>query len=213
MGHSGLWQASEESESAAGRLQDAAAASDALQAQLQDLQAQQEANSGSPHAEQALALISAEDADSLLEELESLVQQLDQQEASKKQALDRAEAAERDLEALKLKQSSLGEEPKAKQDFGGPGSPSSEPARQEVDVADAVSLAAAQERVQQLEAENKQLRQAASKRSKALAQARHFIDSNLQRSSAVLQGTAEIQGNGVQARSAQSSEAGDHANK
>ena len=73
--------------------------------------------------------------------------------------------------------------------------------------------AAAQERVQQLEAENKQLRQAASKRSKALAQARHFIDSNLQRSSAVLQGTAEIQGNGVQARSAQSSEAGDHANE
>ena len=58
-----MWQASEESESAAGRLQDAAAASDALQAQLQDLQAQQEANSGSPQAEQALALISAEDAD------------------------------------------------------------------------------------------------------------------------------------------------------
>ena len=46
-------------------------------------------------------------AAALLEELESLVGQLDQQEASKKQALDRAEAAERDLEALKLKQSSL----------------------------------------------------------------------------------------------------------
>jgi len=35
-------------------------------------------------------------AAALLEELESLVEQLDQQEASKKQALDRAEAAERD---------------------------------------------------------------------------------------------------------------------
>jgi len=46
-------------------------------------------------------------AAALLEELESLVEQLDQQEASKKQALDRAEAAERDLEALKLEQSSL----------------------------------------------------------------------------------------------------------
>jgi len=46
-------------------------------------------------------------AAALLEELESLVEQLDQQEASKKQALDRAEAAERDLQALKLKQSSL----------------------------------------------------------------------------------------------------------
>ncbi len=56
-------QASQESESAAGRLRDAAAASDALQAQLQDLQAQQEANSGSPQAEQAPALISAEGAD------------------------------------------------------------------------------------------------------------------------------------------------------
>ncbi len=70
--------------------------------------------------------------------------------------------------------------------------------------------AAAKERVQQLEAENKQLRQAASKRSEALAQARQFIDSNLQRSSAMLQGTADIQGNGV---SKQTSEAGDHANK
>jgi hypothetical protein len=46
-------------------------------------------------------------AAALLEELESLVEQLDQQEASKKQALDRAEAAERDLEALKLEQSSV----------------------------------------------------------------------------------------------------------
>jgi len=69
--------------------------------------------------------------------------------------------------------------------------------------------AAAKERVQQLEAENKQLRQAASKRSEALAQARHFIDSNLQRSSTMLQGTSESQGNGAQA----SNEAGDHANK
>ncbi len=58
-----MWQASEESESAAGRLQDAAAASDALQAQLQGLQAQQEAHPGGPQAEQAAALISAEDAD------------------------------------------------------------------------------------------------------------------------------------------------------
>lgn len=56
-------QASQESESAAGRLRDAAAASEALQAQLHDLQAQQEANSGTPQAEQAPALISAEDAD------------------------------------------------------------------------------------------------------------------------------------------------------
>ena len=56
-------QASQASESAAGRLRDAAAASDALQAQLQDLQAQQEANPGSPQPEQAPALISAEDAD------------------------------------------------------------------------------------------------------------------------------------------------------
>jgi len=70
--------------------------------------------------------------------------------------------------------------------------------------------AAAKERVQQLEAENKQLRQAASKRSEALAQARQFIDCNLQRSSAMLQGTADIQGNGVPK---QSSQAGDHANK
>lgn len=46
-------------------------------------------------------------AAALLEELESLVEQLDQQEASKKQALDRAEAAERDLETLKLQQNSL----------------------------------------------------------------------------------------------------------
>ncbi len=46
-------------------------------------------------------------AAALLEELESLVEQLDQQEASKKQALDRAEAAERDLEALKLQQNSV----------------------------------------------------------------------------------------------------------
>lgn len=46
-------------------------------------------------------------AAALLEELESLVEQLDQQEASRKQALDRAEAAERDLEALKLQQNSL----------------------------------------------------------------------------------------------------------
>ena len=73
--------------------------------------------------------------------------------------------------------------------------------------------AAAKERLQQLEAENKQLRQAASKRSEALAQARHFIDSNLQRSSTMLQGTSESQGNGAQARSAQSNEAGDRANK
>ncbi len=70
--------------------------------------------------------------------------------------------------------------------------------------------AAAKERVQQLEADNKQLREAASKRSEALAQARHFIDSNLQRSSAMLQGTADSQGNGVPK---QSSDAGDHANK
>lgn len=73
--------------------------------------------------------------------------------------------------------------------------------------------AAVKEKVQQLEAENNQLRQAASKRSEALAQARHFIDSNLQRSSAMLQGTAEGQGNGVQANSAQSNKAGDHADK
>lgn len=37
----------------------------------------------------------------LLEELETLVEQLDQQEAAKQQVLRRAEAAERELEALK----------------------------------------------------------------------------------------------------------------
>ncbi len=52
-------------------------------------------------------MLTALHAAALLEELESLVEQLDQQEASKKQALDRAEAAERELEALKFQQSSL----------------------------------------------------------------------------------------------------------
>ena len=37
----------------------------------------------------------------LLEELETLVEQLDQQEAAKQQALRRAEAAEKELVALK----------------------------------------------------------------------------------------------------------------
>ncbi len=54
-----------------------------------------------------LCTLTALYAAALLEELESLVEQLDQQEASKKQALDRAEAAERDLEALKLQQNSV----------------------------------------------------------------------------------------------------------
>ena len=56
-------------------------------------------------------------------------------------------------------------------------------------------------RIQQLEAENSQLRQAASKRSQALSQARHFIDNNLQRSTSVLKespGGNDPQGNGVQ---------------
>ncbi len=65
------------------------------------------------------------------------------------------------------------------------------------------------DRIQQLEAENEQLRQAASKRSQALAQARHFIDNNLQRSSAMLKGSpdsSDVQGNGVRANSAQAGE-------
>lgn len=54
-----LLQASQESEIAAGRLRDAEADADALQAQLKELQGQQERSK----AEQAPALISAEDAD------------------------------------------------------------------------------------------------------------------------------------------------------
>ena len=43
----------------------------------------------------------------------------------------------------------------------------------------------------QLEEENHRLRQAASKRSLALAQARQFIDSNLQRSATMLQESSD----------------------
>ena len=43
----------------------------------------------------------------LLEELESLVETLDEQEGSKQQALARAEAAERELELVKTQQASL----------------------------------------------------------------------------------------------------------
>ena len=68
--------------------------------------------------------------------------------------------------------------------------------------------AAATDKIRQLEAENVQLRQAASKRSQALAQARHFIDNNLQRSSSMLKESPESQGNGVQASPAPSTEAG-----
>lgn len=60
----------------------------------------------------------------------------------------------------------------------------------------------ATDRMQQLEAENLQLRQAASKRSQALAQARHFIDNNLQRSSSMSRNSADSpdnQENGVHA--------------
>ena len=61
---------------------------------------------------------------------------------------------------------------------------------------------ASAKRIQQLEAENAQLRQAATKRSQALSQARHFIDNNLERSTSVLKGSpggSNPQGNGVQA--------------
>lgn len=61
------------------------------------------------------------------------------------------------------------------------------------------------ERIQQLEAENAQLREAATKRTQALAQARHFIENNLQRSSSMLKDSTDsrdTQGNGVQASSA-----------
>jgi len=44
----------------------------------------------------------------LLEELERLVEQLDEQEASKQQALQRAEAAETELETLKMQQTQPG---------------------------------------------------------------------------------------------------------
>ena len=68
--------------------------------------------------------------------------------------------------------------------------------------------AAATDKIRQLEAENVQLHQAASKRSQALAQARHFIDNNLQRSSSMLKESPESQGNGVQASPAPNTEAG-----
>ena len=69
-------------------------------------------------------------------------------------------------------------------------------------------MSASVERIQQLEAENAQLREAASKRTQALAQARHFIENNLQRSTSMLKestDTHDTQGNGVQASSAQNS--------
>ena len=62
---------------------------------------------------------------------------------------------------------------------------------------DFVIQAPAHARIQQLEAENMQLRQAASKRSHALAQARQFIDSNLQRSSTRLHDLPDNQQNGA----------------
>ena len=43
----------------------------------------------------------------LLEELETLVQQLDQQEAAKQQALSRAAAAQKELEAVKAQMAEL----------------------------------------------------------------------------------------------------------
>ena len=68
--------------------------------------------------------------------------------------------------------------------------------------------AAATDKVRQLEAENAQLRQTASKQSQALAQARRFIDNNCQRSSSKLKKSPESQGNGAQASPAQSTKAG-----
>ena len=46
--------------------------------------------------------------------------------------------------------------------------------------------AQANERIKQLQAENAQLRQTASKRSQALAQSKQFIDTYLQRSSSMV---------------------------
>lgn len=71
-----------------------------------------------------------------------------------------------------------------------------------------LQMSASQERIQQLEAENAQLREAASKRTQALAQARHFIENNLQRSMSMLKDSTDshdAQGNGVQASSAKKS--------
>lgn len=57
------------------------------------------------------------------------------------------------------------------------------------------------QRIQQLEIENAQLHEAAKKRTRALAQARQFIESNLQRSTSMLKDSTHSQGNGVQASS------------
>ena len=68
-------------------------------------------------------------------------------------------------------------------------------------------LQASSPRIKQLEAENAQLRDAATKRSQALAQARHFIENNLQRSSSLLKDstdTSAAKGNGAAASSIQS---------
>ena len=71
-----------------------------------------------------------------------------------------------------------------------------------------LQMSASEERIQQLEAENAQLREAASKRTQALTQARHFIENNLQRSTSMLKDSTDshdAQGNGVQAISAKKS--------
>lgn len=71
-----------------------------------------------------------------------------------------------------------------------------------------LQMSASEDRIQQLEAENAQLREAASKRTQALAQARHFIENNLQRSTSMLKESTDsrdAQGNGVQASSAKTS--------
>ncbi len=64
-----------------------------------------------------------------------------------------------------------------------------------------VSASESAQRIQQLEIENAQLHEAAKKRTQALAQARHFIESNLQRSTSMLKDSSNSQGNGVQASS------------
>lgn len=68
-----------------------------------------------------------------------------------------------------------------------------------------LQMSAFEDRIQQLEAENAQLHEAALKRTQALAQARHFIENNLQRSTSMLRDSTDsrdMPGNGVQAGSA-----------
>ena len=68
--------------------------------------------------------------------------------------------------------------------------------------------AAATDKIRQLKAENKKLRQTVSKRSQALAQARHLLTTIYSAPTQCARSVLRVQGNGVQASPAQATEAG-----